>query len=746
MARTRDHSMLLCLQGAPIMILSTPFFVITPRLDLWATLVLVNSNNRLWLPPEMNLEQCSDSPDQDTWASLPKLPQWSPSPRMLTTMDCKEGLSLKKHAWELLKISEEGRSTKSLQLHKLHLQSPMTASWGSTTKRVPTAHISQCSTTLKTSCAQWTQKLKWIEQTLNMLKQKHTLVERVPRRDPKHVHHKNEFKSLLGRINTVMPEERGKREQMSFQEQELQEDSHSVNAETTCLALMNRLMSPPALLAHLMSPPHLHIAPKKRVKLSLRYLERASYRAEMEESSKSLWRTNRLLDNWSKDFKEVVRQYDFCPSWFKFLLAELKNILGEQYVNLDVVLSYHYSFQLTNKQTEKVRELKFTFTTANFAQSIETSADWITVWGRVEQAYRFMSPFKVDEFRWYICIVSSSLRCSLNIKLSVTSMSSSSTKPSASESRAVAVSSSPTSLISRISKPPTSSHLACNTILVHWPEAVDVIMPHMGNELKSAESSIKAPVGVLLMGASMLMSASNVEKPITNPSAVLLPESNSRPFRDLKYHHHLQWDGDKVGHDSLSPCVCDTFFADPVPQPSDIEWSNITARSTLRLLPYLFKVVTPINVNRFKTLLVDHPNQAFVQSVCYALHNGFWPWAETVKDEYPTTSDHPNGPPQLDCHLDFIAKQFCKEEACSRFSPSFRHDLLPGCTAYQCMLCPNPGPKNCAWSWFIVPVHPLWMTWSSAMSSQAQKWMACARLMPPYLNSEKASSYQTCHF
>ena len=203
-------------------------------------------------------------------------------------------------------------------------------------------------------------------------------------------------------------------------------------------------------------------------------------------------------------------------------------------------------------------------------------------------------------------------------------------------------------------------------------------MPHVGNELKSAESSIKAPVGVLLMGASMLMSASNVENSIANPNAVLLPESNSRPFHDPKYCRHLLWDGNKVGHDSLSPCVHNTFFADPVPQPSDIKWSNVTARSTLRSRPYLFKVVTPINVDRFETLLVDHPNQVFVQSVCYALHNGFWPWAETVKDKYPTTSDHPNCPPQSDRHLNFIAMQFREEEACSRFSASFGHDLLPG--------------------------------------------------------------------
>ena len=57
---------------------------------------------------------------------------------------------------------------------------------------------------------------------------------------------------------------------------------------------------------------------------------------------------------------------------------------------------------------------------------------------------------------------------------------------------------------------------------------------------------------------------------------------------------------------------------------------------------------------------------------------GFWPWAETGKDKYPTTSDHPNCPPQSDRHLNFIAMQFREEEACSRFSASFGHDLLPG--------------------------------------------------------------------
>ncbi|KAF8547841.1 hypothetical protein OG21DRAFT_1568054, partial [Imleria badia] len=89
------------------------------------------------------------------------------------------------------------------------------------------------------------------------------------------------------------------------------------------------------------------------------------------------------------------------PSRPKFPLGELKNILGGRCVNLDAVLAYHYASQSTDKHTEKVGELKFSFTTSSFARAVESSAEWITAWGRAERAYRFIFPFRVDEFRQY---------------------------------------------------------------------------------------------------------------------------------------------------------------------------------------------------------------------------------------------------------------------------------------------------------------------------------------------------------
>ncbi|KAF8426443.1 hypothetical protein L210DRAFT_3313070, partial [Boletus edulis BED1] len=132
----------------------------------------------------------------------------------------------------------------------------------------------------------------------------------------------------------------------------------------------------------------------------------------------------------------------------------------------------------------------------------------------------------------------------------------------------------------------------------------------------------------------------------------------------------------------------------PVPQPSAEERNNVPARSTLRSHPFLFKVVTPIRVDKFESLLSTHPNQAFVRSVCYALRYGFWPWAETVKEEHPATSDHPNRPPHSDHRLDFIAKQFREEKECLRFSPSFGPDLLPGMYSVPVHAVPKPRSEK----------------------------------------------------
>ncbi|KAG2042886.1 hypothetical protein BDR03DRAFT_1005804 [Suillus americanus] len=89
----------------------------------------------------------------------------------------------------------------------------------------------------------------------------------------------------------------------------------------------------------------------------------------------------------------------------------------------------------------------------------------------------------------------------------------------------------------------------------------------------------------------------------------------------------------------FSPTVHSTEYADPVPfAPTYL--TNSDAAHTVAAHPELFKIVTPINVDRFQALLVNHPNQPFVLSVCQALREGFWPWVDASDESYPSINDN----------------------------------------------------------------------------------------------------------
>jgi hypothetical protein len=70
----------------------------------------------------------------------------------------------------------------------------------------------------------------------------------------------------------------------------------------------------------------------------------------------------------------------------------------------------------------------------------------------------------------------------------------------------------------------------------------------------------------------------------------------------------------------------------------------------------------PINVDRFEEFLQDHPNPLFVHSVSRALCEGFWPWADTLDDSYPSISNNSmHTCSKTDNQLQFIHDQLCEE-------------------------------------------------------------------------------------
>ncbi|TFK78973.1 hypothetical protein K466DRAFT_506407, partial [Polyporus arcularius HHB13444] len=112
--------------------------------------------------------------------------------------------------------------------------------------------------------------------------------------------------------------------------------------------------------------------------------------------------------------------------------------------------------------------------------------------------------------------------------------------------------------------------------------------------------------------------------------------------------------------------------------------------ATLSAYPHLFKIVTPINVDAFESLLLDHPNQPFVRSVLKGLREGFWPFADAKPAEYPDTWDEFRNPPDDEAARTFLRSQRDEEIRLERFSQSFGPDLLPGMYSMPIHVVPKP--------------------------------------------------------
>jgi hypothetical protein len=141
-------------------------------------------------------------------------------------------------------------------------------------------------------------------------------------------------------------------------------------------------------------------------------------------------------------------------------------------------------------------------------------------------------------------------------------------------------------------------------------------------------------------------------------------------------------------------CADWTEIARPLASVPLLERTNHLANDTINRHPGLFTVSTPINVDNFESLLTNHPNRPFVNSVLDGLRNGFWPWADTHIGEYPDTLDESIGDPRTQSELDFICDQRDKEIKMGRFSDSFGTDLLPGMYSMPIHVVPKPHSSD----------------------------------------------------
>jgi len=192
-----------------------------------------------------------------------------------------------------------------------------------------------------------------------------------------------------------------------------------------------------------------------------------------------------------------------------------------------------------------------------------------------------------------------------------------------------------------------------------------------------------------------------IDTPVSNANSWGMGKKAALSRREASYGLHPKylrynvWHAQDRGEGNIQveslQCLADwTEQAKPLPSVPSSELHNPITLHTINLRPDLFKIVTPINVDRFEALLASHPNRPFVESVCRGLHEGFWPWADTHQGEYPPTVDESLETPDGGPEGDFLRAQRDHERLAERFSGSFGRDLLPGMHASPVHAVPKP--------------------------------------------------------
>lgn len=160
------------------------------------------------------------------------------------------------------------------------------------------------------------------------------------------------------------------------------------------------------------------------------------------------------------------------------------------------------------------------------------------------------------------------------------------------------------------------------------------------------------------------------------------------------------------------PSATYTESSPPIPPVPASDYRHHDVTKTIESLPHLFRIVTPINPDRFEKLLVNHPNKLLVTSFCDGLHHGFWPFADTKNLEFPNgVIMRSHGLPNLDKEsIVFLRNQCDLEMKLGRYSESFGANLLPGMVAQPIFTVPKKGSmkssrlKEALSSWITYPI------------------------------------------
>ncbi|THH16009.1 hypothetical protein EUX98_g9370 [Antrodiella citrinella] len=170
-----------------------------------------------------------------------------------------------------------------------------------------------------------------------------------------------------------------------------------------------------------------------------------------------------------------------------------------------------------------------------------------------------------------------------------------------------------------------------------------------------------------------------------NSSAPLRPMTSTGSFERPRRFRGFLWCQEET---AVTPSATASETLRPIPGPPPAALNDAAAWNTINSHPHLFPIKTPIDVDRFETLLISHPNRPLVESMIHGLRYGFWPFAHHVP-EAPDIWDEPNYTIDDDARS-FISHYAAEEQAAGRYSPPFTFDLQPGMYSMPIHAVPKP--------------------------------------------------------
>ncbi|KAG9218369.1 hypothetical protein CCMSSC00406_0007260 [Pleurotus cornucopiae] len=365
-------------------------------------------------------------------------------------------------------------------------------------------------------------------------------------------------------------------------------------------------------------------------------------------------------ENYLRDLslaKQRVLARPDCPDFPRSLW---KPLLGGEFIDLDKILSGIYSLSGERKEVQKFGDFEVINAGIKVTRHVTSHGEWNIAWAQYRRTLLFTFPHRRNELDAYeahiiglftaapplrVIQFDRAVRQELQLK---------------------------EALRRRLCEPQDEQESSAGVSTRELANRPHAAIPMHANSVVPASM---APMSV------------NNSQPPLSPTHRLGKAKEDNELHAPRFFRGLLWNNDT---NTVTPSIDYTERCAPIPPPPvNGLLNNHVALNMIHNNPHLFKIVTPIRVQRLTELLETHPNRPLVDSVIHGFTEGFWLYAETEGLDYPDTWEEPNRP-MSEQHNLFLKSQIAEEERLERYSAPFGPDLLPGMYCMPLGVVPKP--------------------------------------------------------